>query len=30
MKIYPVTAELFHVDRHDKANSKFLQFFECA
>ena len=32
MKIYPVGAELFHVDgqmgRHDEANSRFLQFCE--
>ena len=32
MKINPVEAELFHADgqadRHDKANSHFLQFFE--
>jgi S-adenosylmethionine:tRNA-ribosyltransferase-isomerase (queuine synthetase) len=30
IKIHPVGAELFHVDRHDKANSCFLQFFEHA
>jgi hypothetical protein len=34
MKIYPVTAEMFHVegrtDRHDEANSRFSQFCESA
>jgi hypothetical protein len=30
MKIRPVEAELFHVDRHDEANSRFLQFCERA
>jgi len=34
MKIHPVGAELFHVDRrwdgHDEANSLFSQFCECA
>jgi len=33
MKIHPVAAELFHADRqtdrHDEANSRFLQFWEC-
>ena len=33
MKIRPVGAKLFHAggetDRHDEANSRFLQFFEC-
>jgi len=26
MKICPVGAELFHADRHDNSNSRFLQF----
>ena len=34
MKIRPVVAELFHTDRrtdrHDVANSRFLQFCKCA
>ena len=30
MKIRPVGTELFHVDAHDKVNSRFLQFFERA
>ena len=30
MKIHPVGAELFHADRHDKANSRFWQFCERA
>jgi len=29
MKIHPV-GDMFHVDRHDKANSHFLQFCERA
>ena len=30
MKIRPIAAELFQVDRHDKANIHFPQFCECA
>jgi len=30
MKIRPVGAELFHADRHDEANIRFLQFCERA
>jgi len=26
MKIHPVGAELFHADKHDKANSRFSKF----
>jgi hypothetical protein len=29
-KICPMGAQLFHVDRHDKANCRFSQFCDCA
>jgi len=29
IKLLPVGAKLYHTDRHDKANSHFLEFCEC-